>query len=148
MVIDSLINPQTLLQPRSLAGLVTLYESNFLRLKMLIPDFDTLSNQRLAATADDCHLHVELEERSTYTLTFSMTYLFRDGDRIVREPDMRIRVYTDANLAEALSVSSDCVGDLLAQDARQQFRELDNRWAINTMLNKWLDYCLEQGYRF
>ena len=27
-------------------------------------------------------------------------------------------------------------------------RELDQRWARNTMLNKWLEYCVERGHRF
>src|SRR5690606_33119920 len=26
--------------------------------------------------------------------------------------------------------------------------ELDQRWARNMMLNKWLEYCLERGHRF
>jgi hypothetical protein len=27
-------------------------------------------------------------------------------------------------------------------------RELDQRWARNMMLNKWLEYCAERGHRF
>jgi len=27
-------------------------------------------------------------------------------------------------------------------------RELDQRWARNVMLNKWLEYCVERGHRF
>ena len=27
-------------------------------------------------------------------------------------------------------------------------RELDQRWARNMMLNKWLEYCVERGHRF
>jgi uncharacterized protein len=31
---------------------------------------------------------------------------------------------------------------------RSAERELDQRWALNMMLNKWLDYCMERGHRF
>ena len=27
-------------------------------------------------------------------------------------------------------------------------RELDQRWARNTMLNKWLEYCTDRGHGF
>jgi len=27
-------------------------------------------------------------------------------------------------------------------------RELDERWARNVLLNKWLEYCAERGHRF
>jgi len=27
-------------------------------------------------------------------------------------------------------------------------RELDQRWARNTMLNKWLEYCIDRGHGF
>ena len=32
--------------------------------------------------------------------------------------------------------------------ARRAERELDQRWARNMMLNKWLEYCVERGHRF
>jgi len=53
-------------------------------------------------------------------------------------PDMRVRIYHDARLAEAQE---------WGLQSRAE-RELDQRWARNMMLNKWLEYCLERGHRF
>jgi uncharacterized protein YqiB (DUF1249 family) len=36
---------------------------------------------------------------------------------------------------------------LRAFDA-DQGSELDRRWTRNTMLNKWLEYCIDLGHRF
>ena len=51
----------------------------------------------------------------------------------------------------SLGLSAEAVAHYHA--ALQRFRnglerELDQRWARNTMLNKWLEYCAERGHRF
>jgi uncharacterized protein YqiB (DUF1249 family) len=56
---------------------------------------------------------------------------------------MRVRIYHDAHLVEAQSLQRS------PRDRRgSPERELDQRWARNMMLNKWLEYCVERGHRF
>lgn len=148
MVIDSLINPQTLLQPRSFAGLITLYESNFLRLSEVGPDLSALNSahpQQRSTGSDGSELLAEFVEVSRFTLTFNLTYLFEEGGRKIREPDMLVRLYLDANLVEAKSISSTCINDFMGTSIPSRV-ELDSRWARNTMLNKWLEFCTDQGH--
>ena len=58
-------------------------------------------------------------------------------------PDMRVRIYHDAHLVEAQALQA------FPRDRRgSPERELDQRWARNMMLNKWLEYCVERGHRF
>jgi uncharacterized protein YqiB (DUF1249 family) len=59
---------------------------------------------------------------------------------------MRVRIYHDAHLAEALEWASAPGGGGKARPLNQ--RELDQRWSRNVMLNKWLEYCVERGHRF
>lgn len=148
MVIDSLINPQTLLQPRSFAGLITLYESNYLRLNQVGPDLNKLNGrqgEQRSIGEDGSELVAEFVESTRFTLTMNLTYLFDEGGRQVREPDMRVRIYHDANLVEAMTISNTCIQDFVDPSVPHRL-ELDSRWARNTMLNKWLDFCHDQGH--
>ncbi len=148
MVIDSLLVPETIVQPRTFAGLVTLYESNYLRLLQLFADVREFSGQRESRTQDDLPLHATLLERSRYTVTFTLSYRFADdNDTLVEEPGLTVRVYLDANLVEAMALSERYVSRLLGPSAQRQFHELDSRWARNSMLNKWLEYCLDRGHQ-
>jgi uncharacterized protein YqiB (DUF1249 family) len=66
----------------------------------------------------------------------------------VADPDLEIRVYHDARLAEA----SAC-GQWIRHRSLEHVRagipaQLGERWLRNMMLNKWLDYCLERGHEF
>lgn len=148
MYIDSMINPETLIQPRSFVGLMTLYESNYIRLLQLVSDIETFSGKRVSIVEDDCDLHLELIERSRYTATLSMTYAIRDGEKLYYDPNLTLRVYFDCRLAEAMSLNDSYVHQVLRDIAKRHNVELDSRWARNIMLNKWLEYCSDQGHRF
>jgi uncharacterized protein YqiB (DUF1249 family) len=97
---------------------------------------------------DDCDLRLSVTERSPYTTSFDLTYLFTEGDGVVTYPDMRVRVYHDARLVEAQEWASQHDHQALKALRGQAERELDQRWARNTMLNKWLEYCIDRGHGF
>ncbi|MEL7537478.1 MAG: DUF1249 domain-containing protein [Pseudomonadota bacterium] len=149
MVIDSLIVPQTLIKPQSLAGLITLYESNYLRLMQLFAEVRDFDGTRTSHVNGDLALHASLTDEARYTRTFTLSYRFADDETgaDVDEPGMTIRVYLDANLAEAMALSKRYVDRLLGPSAQAHFKELDSRWARNSMLNKWLEYLDDRGHR-
>ncbi len=149
MIADSLINPETLLQPRSFAGLMTLYESNYLRLHGLIPALATLDGDHVSRVDGDCDLHLTITERTPYTCTLVMTYRFEEAaGALVADPDLCIRVYFDGRLAEAMTLARHHRHELFRELATTLSSELDSRWARNIMLNKWLEYCLDRGHAF
>ena len=149
MIADSLLNPETLLQPRSFAGLMTVYESNYLRLHALVPALATLEGGFVSRVDGDCDLHLTVTERTPYTCTLVMTYRFEEVDgSIVSDPDLCIRVYFDGRLAEAMSLARHHHHELFRELASTLSSELDTRWARNVMLNKWLEYCLDRGHHF
>ncbi len=141
-----MLNPETLVEPRSFAGLVTLYESNFIRLKLLVPTIESFDGTVVSRVANDCALHLRMIERAPYTATLGLTYRFEDNGQWFDEPDMTLRVYFDACLAEAQSINSKSIDRRWPEPIRARFRELDSRWARNCMLNKWLEYCYERGH--
>jgi uncharacterized protein YqiB (DUF1249 family) len=135
-------------RPGSFVSLMSLYESNYIRLAWLVPDLQTLGAAQVSTVAGDCPLHLAVEERSRYTTTLRLTYVFEDDAGAIADPDLSIRIYHDARLAEAQSCARWHRHTLLESMRSQFARTLGDRWLRNVMLNKWLDYCVERGHRF
>ncbi len=146
MLLDSHIVPQTIVKPKSFAGLMALYESNYLRLMYLIPELERLDGCFRSRVAGDCELHVDILERCRYTVTLSLTYLFETDEGRVADPDMTVRAYLDGKQAEAMSLSGHHRHATLRRLAREHKAELDARWKRNIVLNKWLDYLTDHGH--
>ncbi len=131
---------------------MTLYESNYIRLRQLLGDLAHLRDAQVSAPPNDCPLHVRVDERSRYTTTITMTYQFVQGESLTNDPDLQVRIYHDARLGEALRClrwRRHPLFTALQTDSRHESqRELDERWQRNIMLNKWLDYCVERGHFF
>jgi uncharacterized protein len=135
-------------RPRSFVALMGLYESNYIRLGWLAGDLVTLDGRHRSVVAQDCDLLLTITERSPYTSTVNLTYLLPGADGEMQYPDLRVRVYHDAHLAEAQEWAGTHAQPVLKALRTHAERELDQRWARNVMLNKWLEYCVERGHRF
>ena len=135
-------------RPRSFVALMGLYESNYIRLSSLAGDLLSLDGQHRSKVPGDCDLLLTLTDRSPYTSTVNLTYLFAEETGELRLPDMQVRVYHDAHLVEAHEWAGNYSQPVLKALRFHAERELDQRWARNVMLNKWLEYCVERGHRF
>jgi uncharacterized protein YqiB (DUF1249 family) len=135
-------------QPGSFVSLMTLYESNFVRLRWLVPDLRAITDRVVSKTPSDCDLYLTPMDLSRYTSVFRLTYEFRDETGCVRDPDLEVCVYHDARLAEVRSFRGFARHPQLSRLQSGLKRELDQRWTRNMMLNKWLEYCAEQGHHF
>ena len=135
-------------RPRSFVALMSLYESNYLRLTALAGTLRNLEDVRVSRVAGDCDLRLSVAERSPYTTSVDLTYLFDSVDGVSTYPDMRVRIYHDARLVEAQEWASQHEHEALRRLRGLAERELDQRWARNTMLNKWLEYCIDRGHGF
>ena len=156
MLNDTLTRVSWRSRPRSFVALMSLYESNYLRLASLAGDLRQLAGVRLSRVTDDCDLRLSVTERSPYTTSLDLTYLFEDPEGLTTYPDMRVRVYHDARLVEAQEWAMEAhpqgggrpEHEILRRLRGAAERELDQRWARNTMLNKWLEYCIDRGHGF
>jgi uncharacterized protein len=136
-------------KPGSFVSLMSLYESNYIRLGWLIPNLRDLDSASISNVDNDLPLHLHVDERSPYTTTLTLTYLFEDTDGArVADPDLQIRVYHDARLAEVQACARWHRHSILESIRSDLARALGDRWLRNVMLNKWLDYCVERGHRF
>jgi hypothetical protein len=147
MIVDSLCVTSWRARPVSFVSLMTLYESNYLRLRALLGDVRALTGKAVSSVAGDLDLHVEALEHSPYTTILRLTYFFEDADASVADPDLEVRVYHDARLAEASRSARWVRHPGLAGLQAGLPTALGERWRRNMLLNKWLDYCSERGHR-
>jgi hypothetical protein len=131
----------------SFVSLMTLYESNYIRLRALLGDVRGLQGRVVSTAPGDLDLHVETLEHCRYTSILRMTYLFDADDGTVAEPDLEVRVYHDARLAEACHGAARLRHPGLSGLRDSLPAGLGRRWVRNMLLNKWLDYCSERGHR-
>lgn len=136
-------------QPRRIAHLVDLYERSYRLLERLVPELNLPFERAVSKSATDLPLVLTVVERAPYTAELRLTYEFKDenGERRL-EPDMWIKVYRDARVAEALDCGqrptwlAQIFGDIQAHDY------LHDQWGRNHMLAKWLEYLLDHGHGF
>ncbi len=151
MLVDSLIVPECVYRPGSFSGLMTVYESNFIKLARLVADLNELNEDRVRVSHSprDLDLHAEVQLREPYTTTLRLTYWFEAGTpEPVPDPDLIVRVYHDARLVEAVAGREDHHHAKLREIALRHSLELGRRWRNNIMLNKWLDYLIDMGHAF
>ena len=146
MLLDSQIVPQALAKPRSFAGLMALYESNYLRMLRLVPELDRIDGCFRSRVAGDCDLHVDIIERCPYTVTLSLTYQFETEDGLLADPDILVRIYLDGRQAEAMRIGEHQRHAALRALVKMHGDELGLRWRRNIILNKWLEYLSDQGH--
>lgn len=135
-------------RPRSLAGLMALYESNYRRLQRLLPELDVPFEQAVSHAGGDRDLHLRVLERCPYTLTLHLTYWFDDDSGPRADPDLAVRIYRDAQLAEAIRCDAHSRYAALAGITLEDGRVVTQQWERNLLLNKWLAFCLQQGHGF
>jgi uncharacterized protein len=148
MLDDTLTRVSWRARPRSFVALMSLYESNFIRLGWLAGELDRLAGRHRSRVPEDCDLLLTVVARSPYTSTAHLTYVLPEGSGAIRYPDIRLCIYHDAHLVEAQEWADAHGQQPGLKRPRKPERELDQRWARNMMLNKWLEYCAERGHRF
>lgn len=146
MLTDHLCAVSWRARPGSFVSLMTLYESNYIRLGWLVGDPGCLPGHAVSEVDGDCPLELSVVERAPYTTTATLTYLFDEQGETVRDPSLELRVYHDARQVETTAIGRVDAG--LARVQSRLPRTPDRRWSGNILLNKWLEYCAERGHRF
>lgn len=148
MLTDALCPVSWRARPRSFTSLMTLYESNYIRLGWLVPGLRGIEGSLRSEVAGEPSLELSVVEQCRYTTALQLTYLFGDGAGSAREPELGIRVYHDARLAEACGSGGAPSHPGLRKLAAGVQPGRGARWSCNMLLNKWLEYCVGSGHRF
>ena len=130
---------------RGFVSLMDMYEINFIRFKKLISNMDAVEDHAIAQVSHCLDLHLTINERCKFTTTVTLSYAFDDEAGMAYEPDLKLRIYHDAQLIE-----------VIAGHLRHGRLHLDHvpadalklKWKLNRFLYKWLGFCLYLGYQF
>jgi len=125
-----------------------LYERNYFLMERLVPELELPFERAVSKSATDLPLHLIVVERAPYTSELRLTYEFKHPDGRRLEPDLWVRVYRDARVAEALHCGTRAPWTAADETDPEAHRLLDDQWARNHTLAKWLEYLLEHGHGF
>jgi uncharacterized protein YqiB (DUF1249 family) len=126
---------------RSFAGLMDLYEHNYIRLRNLAPDLE-VADEMISSVPGHQDLHLSITLRCKYTTMMRLTYQFEESGKPVFEPDLYLKMYHDARVVEVQQLNSRTRGPMLMANLLQR------KWVMNRFLYKWLGYCQFQGHHF
>lgn len=135
-------------RPARISALIDLYERNFRLVECLTPELELPFEDAVSYSGSDLPLRLTVLERGKYTSAFRLTYEFAEAGGPRLEPDLKVRVYRDARLAEALICPSRPSWLATDEGDPQALQYLDEQWRRNVLLHKWLEYLLAHGHGF
>jgi uncharacterized protein YqiB (DUF1249 family) len=129
-----------------LGWLMGLYAENFQRLERLLPIDRMARGTYVSHGTQGMDLVVEVLETHRYTLELRLSYRLDDPVTGQPDPSAYLRIYRDARQAE---VTHCYVGrrwqDVLGMHPAPRVL-FGHRLRMNSFLNKWLEFLLEQGH--
>ena len=135
--------------PNSFAGLMEMYEGNYIRLRKLLGDKDNIPAVAVSRVAKGMDLYLQVLDQTKYTSTIALTYYFSDADQgFLAYPNLKIRLYYDALQAEVMSQAYRRRDPNFHAFNYSHDPSLLKRWRMNRFLFKWLAYCGRQGHTF
>ena len=138
-------------ETRTLGGLISIHESNYVRLQRLAPDLDRLDGVNVSRVAGALDLYLCVLDRFKYTTSLCLTYRFDasdEEDEQLFEPRARIMVYHDVRAVEVIGHCRRRASRKVHPWRRGATPELDRKWELNRFLHKWLGFCHRQGHLF
>ena len=146
MILDHEIVPQSSAEPGSFVGLMTLYESNYIKLNYLFPKIRQYNTDKTIKSLFGNDIHLGINKKTKYTMIISMTYSFEEIDIIEYEPNLTIKIYFDSRSAEVIGVGKLNKKSRLRDITYQNKNIINQLWRRNIILNKWLDYIIDCDY--
>ncbi len=133
---------------RDLPALMELYELNYIQLRQLIPEVDLVPDQVVSRARGALDLYLTVRERCRYTTTLHLSYHFEGEQGHILAPDIVVRMYHDAQVAEVISRSRGRGRNATGFDRFHHDYPIEARWRVNRFLQKWLGFCLRHGHSF
>ncbi|OEY66603.1 DUF1249 domain-containing protein [Marinobacter sp. X15-166B] len=90
-------------------------------------------------------VQIQLLQKARYTETLLLEQT-HNGGRWLNNPQMTVRVYHDANMAEVISCYRDRHIAAVNNYPNRFMHHPDEKMQINSFLADWLDFCLRYGH--
>ena len=135
-------------RPHSFADLMQMYETNYIRLRLLCGNIRGLSGEVISNIQGGVPISLKTVEQTRHTTTVLITYIFDEEAETARRPDLLVRIYHDSRQAEVISRRCNISGTILQPWEKQVDSVLLCRWRLNRFLYKWVGYIHRQGHSF
>ena len=137
-------------RPQSFAGLMEMYEINYMHLRLLLGDLRNFEQGIIGTSANHLPLSVQIKDRSRHTLTLLLTYHFTNeqGEIVETRPDLLVRVCHDSLQVEVITHKCRFSDERVRYWWGKPDSMLLCRWRMNRFLFKWLSYLRRQDYNF
>jgi uncharacterized protein YqiB (DUF1249 family) len=125
-----------------------LHEQNYSLLMRLLPCLRDLEGEYQSAGRDGHILYLKILDVTPYTMTLSLTEYIQAGALKLAYPDLELRVYFDARVAEVLRFKSRT--GISWHEPDPEYRRLTRPSVerLNEFLHHWLIRCLNKGHKF
>jgi uncharacterized protein YqiB (DUF1249 family) len=136
-------------KPRYRVDLVSLQavcETNFARLRQLMPDMANQDERRILLDVPDVgqqSLVMRVLERCPYTTSLQLRHE-RQHDWLA-PPSMEVRLYHDVNMAEVVAAYNRRRFRGVYPYPNEQMLQPDEKYQLNRFLGEWLGYCQRHG---
>ncbi len=136
-------------KPRYRVDLVSLQavcETNFARLRQLMPDMANQDERRILLDVPDVgqqSLVMRVLERCPYTTSLQLRHE-RQHDWLA-PPSMEVRLYHDVNMAEVVAAYNRRRFRGVYPYPNEQMLQPDEKYQLNHFLGEWLGYCQRHG---
>ncbi|MFO7604566.1 MAG: DUF1249 domain-containing protein [Gammaproteobacteria bacterium] len=124
-----------------------LYEHNYATLSALFPEVISGETPSLSHELEHSSLRIQVRERNKYTLLLDVAETYPAGSVWKPMLNMRIRVYTDARLAEVVNYQGRTRFLPKYETPNPRMYQRDEKYQINCLLYDWLLYLNRYRHR-
>ena len=140
-------SPQPPLGTVQFAHLMQTYAESYRQLQLLFEHRYDRCDRLVSTVINQPPLYFEVTERHAYTTCARMTYFIEQRDGTISpDPDAHVRIYHDAEIAEATHCYPGTVNQPLFGALVPVSDVVEHRWRTNRFFDRWLEYLLRQGH--
>lgn len=128
-----------------LSSLQAVCDTNFFRLRQLMPEMAVQDEWHILVDADDQpqRLVMRVIERCRYTTTLQLRH--EKQQDWLAPPSMEVRLYHDARMAEVVAAYNRRRFRGVYPYPNEQMLQPDEKYQLNLFLGEWLGYCQRYG---
>lgn len=124
-----------------------LFDNNYKKIIRLIPHILNVKNKAIAKVNGSPDLHLWIDKICPYTIFCTLSHKFDIDNKIIKKPDIKIKIYLDVKTVEVISV---CQKEIINSQHPyiNKCSDADIVWDLNILLTRWLEYCLDKNYKW
>ena len=127
----------------SYSNICELFDLNFKKICRLIPLLPAIKDDYIAVKDSLPNLHLICHDKHPYTGTYTLTHQNNLTDKIVNRPDIRFKLYFDAQQLEVISVCKETTINKY-HPILHNCSDLLFQWELNLFMLRWLEYSLDR----